>query len=273
MRAGNTHTYIQRGPHLRDPLFIPLYLGYHHPPPPPLPRLLVSITFHLPRRPRSPSSPPNISRSARTPLKHRRSAPAAAAFSRSPGHLAYSRPASIIIAPTCARGASVSSDHPPAFLPPRFLHLASPSSSSVFEIAPLAYLHLSLVLSPLNIPLFSSSTPHQGIHHPAASPPRAYSPTMDTKLSSSSSSSSSLNRAATSQQQPHNSSASQPQPHLQLQSQNQQQLPQQHQQPPPPPPPRADAASPFLRDFNLVAEAAKRAQMAILMRDLEAVGI
>jgi hypothetical protein len=43
--------------------------------------------------------------------------------------------------------------------------------------------------------------------------------------------------------------------------------------PPPPPPPRADATSPFLRDFNLVAEAAKRAQMAVLMRDLEAVGI
>jgi hypothetical protein len=34
-----------------------------------------------------------------------------------------------------------------------------------------------------------------------------------------------------------------------------------------------DSASPFLRDFNLVAEAAKRAQMAVLMRDLEAVGI
>lgn len=34
-----------------------------------------------------------------------------------------------------------------------------------------------------------------------------------------------------------------------------------------------DTTSPFLRDFNLVAEAAKRAQMAVLMRDLEAVGI
>ncbi|RDL40363.1 uncharacterized protein BP5553_00342 [Venustampulla echinocandica] len=33
------------------------------------------------------------------------------------------------------------------------------------------------------------------------------------------------------------------------------------------------SAEPFLRDFNLVAEAAKRAQMAVLMRDLEAVGI
>ncbi|CAL3972505.1 hypothetical protein PZA11_004391 [Diplocarpon coronariae] len=34
-----------------------------------------------------------------------------------------------------------------------------------------------------------------------------------------------------------------------------------------------DTASPFLRDFNLVAEAAKRAQMACLMRDLEGVAI
>lgn len=33
-----------------------------------------------------------------------------------------------------------------------------------------------------------------------------------------------------------------------------------------------DSASPFLRDFSLVAEAAKRAQMAVLMRDLEACG-
>jgi len=32
-------------------------------------------------------------------------------------------------------------------------------------------------------------------------------------------------------------------------------------------------AAPFLRDFNLVAEAAKRAQMAVLMRDMEAVGL
>ncbi|TVY92110.1 hypothetical protein LAWI1_G002519, partial [Lachnellula willkommii] len=31
--------------------------------------------------------------------------------------------------------------------------------------------------------------------------------------------------------------------------------------------------TPFLRDFNLVAEAAKRAQMAVLMRDMEAVGL
>lgn len=28
------------------------------------------------------------------------------------------------------------------------------------------------------------------------------------------------------------------------------------------------ASTPFLRDFNLVAEAAKRAQMAVLMRDM-----
>lgn len=31
------------------------------------------------------------------------------------------------------------------------------------------------------------------------------------------------------------------------------------------------ATAPFLQDFNLVAEAAKRAQMSIVMRDLESV--
>ncbi|KAH8818279.1 hypothetical protein F5882DRAFT_512578 [Hyaloscypha sp. PMI_1271] len=42
---------------------------------------------------------------------------------------------------------------------------------------------------------------------------------------------------------------------------------QPQQQPPQPPPQRqmpTDSASPFLRDFNLVAEAAKRAQMAVV---------
>jgi hypothetical protein len=52
-------------------------------------------------------------------------------------------------------------------------------------------------------------------------------------------------------------------------SSQQTQPPQQPSQPQQSP----DATSPFLRDFNLVAEAAKRAQMAVLMRDLEAVGI
>jgi hypothetical protein len=33
------------------------------------------------------------------------------------------------------------------------------------------------------------------------------------------------------------------------------------------------ATMPFLRDFNLVAEAAKRAQMAVLMRDMEGVSL
>ncbi|KAG4411541.1 hypothetical protein IFR04_015319 [Cadophora malorum] len=51
--------------------------------------------------------------------------------------------------------------------------------------------------------------------------------------------------------------------------QHQEQLPQ----PPPVQPRTNDATSPFLRDFNLVAEAAKRAQMACLMRDLEGVAI
>jgi len=34
-----------------------------------------------------------------------------------------------------------------------------------------------------------------------------------------------------------------------------------------------NATSPFIRDFNLVAEAAKRAEMAVLMRDLEGVAL
>jgi len=46
----------------------------------------------------------------------------------------------------------------------------------------------------------------------------------------------------------------------------------QMQQPPPAQKPN-DTTSPFLRDFNLVAEAAKRAQMAVLMRDFESTAI
>lgn len=45
----------------------------------------------------------------------------------------------------------------------------------------------------------------------------------------------------------------------------------------PPPPPRDAAKVPstdtFLKDFTLVAEAAKRAQMAVMIRDLENVGL
>lgn len=33
------------------------------------------------------------------------------------------------------------------------------------------------------------------------------------------------------------------------------------------------ATAPFLQDFNLVAEAAKRAQMAVVMRDLEGISL
>lgn len=33
------------------------------------------------------------------------------------------------------------------------------------------------------------------------------------------------------------------------------------------------ATAPFLKDFNLVAEAAKRAQMAVVMRDLEGINL
>jgi len=40
-----------------------------------------------------------------------------------------------------------------------------------------------------------------------------------------------------------------------------------------PPSQQRTDTSPFLRDFNLVAEAAKRAQMAVLMRDMEGVAI
>ncbi|TPX15774.1 uncharacterized protein E0L32_000108 [Thyridium curvatum] len=43
------------------------------------------------------------------------------------------------------------------------------------------------------------------------------------------------------------------------------------------PPPPAAMSSPstdaFLKDFTLVAEAAKRAQMAVMMRDFESVGL
>jgi hypothetical protein len=43
--------------------------------------------------------------------------------------------------------------------------------------------------------------------------------------------------------------------------------------PPPPVTEKAPSTEPFLKDFTLVAEAAKRAQMAVLMRDLESVGL
>ncbi|KAK3989271.1 hypothetical protein QBC44DRAFT_241843 [Cladorrhinum sp. PSN332] len=35
----------------------------------------------------------------------------------------------------------------------------------------------------------------------------------------------------------------------------------------------AVSTEPFLKDFTLVAEAAKRAQMAVLMRDFEGIGL
>jgi len=60
------------------------------------------------------------------------------------------------------------------------------------------------------------------------------------------------------------------QPAQTAQSTYQQQIPAQQTQPSHQ---QQNNASPFLRDFNLVAEAAKRAQMAVLMRDLEAVGL
>lgn len=44
----------------------------------------------------------------------------------------------------------------------------------------------------------------------------------------------------------------------------------------PPPPPqelKAPSTDAFLKDFTLIAEAAKRAQLAVMMRDFESCGI
>ncbi|KAI1657250.1 hypothetical protein F4813DRAFT_389835 [Daldinia decipiens] len=43
--------------------------------------------------------------------------------------------------------------------------------------------------------------------------------------------------------------------------------------PPPPPVQKAPSTDAFIQNLNLVAEAAKRAQMAVLMRDLEGIAI
>lgn len=43
--------------------------------------------------------------------------------------------------------------------------------------------------------------------------------------------------------------------------------------PPKPPHVKTPSTDPFLKDFTLVAEAAKRAQMAVMIRDLENVGL
>ncbi len=43
--------------------------------------------------------------------------------------------------------------------------------------------------------------------------------------------------------------------------------------PPPPANIKAPSTDVFLKDFTLVAEAAKRAQMAVMMRDFESVGL
>jgi hypothetical protein len=42
---------------------------------------------------------------------------------------------------------------------------------------------------------------------------------------------------------------------------------------PGPAPGRTSSADPFLKDFTLVAEAAKRAQMAVMVRDFENCGL
>ncbi|KAF3058520.1 putative thiol methyltransferase protein [Daldinia childiae] len=43
--------------------------------------------------------------------------------------------------------------------------------------------------------------------------------------------------------------------------------------PPPPPVQKTPGTDAFIQNLNLVAEAAKRAQMAVLMRDLEGIAI
>ncbi|KAK4241615.1 hypothetical protein C8A03DRAFT_12121 [Achaetomium macrosporum] len=43
--------------------------------------------------------------------------------------------------------------------------------------------------------------------------------------------------------------------------------------PPAPKPVKAPSTEAFLKDFTLLAEAAKRAEMAVLLRDLESVGL
>lgn len=43
--------------------------------------------------------------------------------------------------------------------------------------------------------------------------------------------------------------------------------------PPPPPAQKTPSTDAFIQNLNLVAEAAKRAQMAVLMRDLEGIAI
>ncbi|KAM7190715.1 hypothetical protein V8F20_009620 [Naviculisporaceae sp. PSN 640] len=46
-----------------------------------------------------------------------------------------------------------------------------------------------------------------------------------------------------------------------------------HVVPPRPPKRNSSSTDPFLKDFTLVAEAAKRAQMAVLTRDMESWGL
>lgn len=52
-----------------------------------------------------------------------------------------------------------------------------------------------------------------------------------------------------------------------------QQSPSNNIAPPPPTNVKTPSTDPFLRDFTLVAEAAKRAQLAVMMRDFESVGL
>lgn len=186
----------------------------------------------------------------------------------------------------------IGSSHPPFFLhsllpPPSTPGLFHPHRSpEQFDGGNISFASLIPVRCLQHREPTATALSKGSITHPSAKPSSSSHPpsptlTMDTQASSSTSS---LNKSYQ-QQQPHASSTMQPQQahHHQLDSETQQQRQaqpqpqlqdqQQYQQPPAPCEPRTDAAMPFLRDFNLVAEAAKRAQMAILMRDLEAVGI
>lgn len=149
-----------------------------------------------------------------------------------------------------------------SFFLPFFL---SPSLSPRFaKPARVAHYIQSLALPPTSTS--NNTTRRPKMEAPLSSPslqrPPQTQPSYFTPSTASTSSTSSSSSA-----QPSSYSASQPAPQQYQPAQIQQQQQAQAQQQ------QAGGTSPFLRDFNLVAEAAKRAQMAVLMRDMEAVGI
>ncbi|TVY48507.1 hypothetical protein LOCC1_G001220 [Lachnellula occidentalis] len=111
--------------------------------------------------------------------------------------------------------------------------------------------------------------PFSSPSHPR--PSNQTQPTYFTLSSSKSTNTTSSSAQPSSYSQPPQSqyqSAPAPAQHQQAQTQA-----AQHQQQPVAGSSDSGGTTPFLRDFNLVAEAAKRAQMAVLMRDMEAVGL